>query len=65
MSRFHFARLFRLGMGTMPHRYLMDQRLQQGKALLRLDARSVSEIALEPDSRMLAILPAFSSGTSE
>jgi AraC family transcriptional regulator len=47
MSRFHFARLFRLGMGVTPHRYLMDQRLQQAKALLRLDARSVSEIAVE------------------
>jgi AraC family transcriptional regulator len=47
MSRFHFARLFRLGMGVTPHRYLMDQRLQQAKALLRLDTRSVSEIAVE------------------
>jgi AraC family transcriptional regulator len=47
MSRFHFARLFRLGMGVTPHRYLMDQRLQQAKALLRLDTRSVSEVAVE------------------
>ena len=47
MSRFHFARLFRLGMGVTPHRYLMDQRLQQAKTLLRLDTRSVSEVAIE------------------
>ncbi len=47
MSRFHFARLFRLGMGVTPHRYLMDQRLEQAKALLRLDTRAVSEIAVE------------------
>jgi AraC family transcriptional regulator len=47
MSRFHFARLFRSGMGVTPHRYLIDQRLQQAKALLRLDARSVSDIAVE------------------
>jgi AraC family transcriptional regulator len=47
MSRFHFARLFRLGMGITPHRYLMDQRLQQAKVLLRFDTRSVSEIAAE------------------
>ena len=47
MSRFHFARLFRLVMGVTPHRYLMDQRLQQAKALLRLDTRSVSEVAVE------------------
>lgn len=47
MSRFHFARLFRLAMGVTPHRYLIDQRLQQAKVLLRLDARTVSEIAVE------------------
>ncbi len=47
LSRFHFARLFRLGMGVTPHRYLLDQRLQQAKALLQLDTRSVSEIAAE------------------
>jgi AraC family transcriptional regulator len=47
MSRFHFARLFRLNMGITPHRYLMDQRMQQAKALLQLDSRSVSDIAVE------------------
>jgi AraC family transcriptional regulator len=47
MSRFHFARLFRSSMGVTPHRYVMDQRLQAAKALLRLDTRSVSEIAIE------------------
>jgi AraC family transcriptional regulator len=47
MSRFHFARLFRLSMGVTPHRYLIDYRLQAAKSLLRLDTRSMSEIALE------------------
>ena len=47
MSVFHFARLFRLRMGVTPHRYLMDQRLYQAKTLLRLDTRSISEIATE------------------
>jgi AraC family transcriptional regulator len=47
ISRFHFARLFRSDMGITPHRYLMDQRMQQAKALLRLGARSMSEIAAE------------------
>ena len=47
MSRFHFARLFRVGMGVTPHRYLMDQRLQQAKTLLSLDTRSVTEVATE------------------
>jgi AraC family transcriptional regulator len=47
MSRFHFARLFRQGMGVTPHRYLMDQRLQHAKALLRLDTMSVAEVAVQ------------------
>jgi AraC family transcriptional regulator len=47
MSQFHFARLFRLSMGVTPHRYLMDQRLQKAKALLRLNTRTVTEVATE------------------
>ena len=47
MSRFHFARLFRMQMGMTPHRYLIEQRLKQAKALLRLDTTSVAEIAIE------------------
>jgi AraC family transcriptional regulator len=47
MSRFHFARLFRVSMGVTPHRYLIDYRVQVAKSLLRLASRSVSEIALE------------------
>jgi AraC family transcriptional regulator len=47
MSRFHFARLFHLGMGITPHRYLTDQRLQEAKALLRLETRTVAEVATE------------------
>jgi AraC family transcriptional regulator len=45
MSQFHFARLFRRSMGVAPHRYLMDQRLQQAKVLLHLDTRTVAEVA--------------------
>lgn len=47
MSVFHFARLFRLEMGMTPYRYLVEQRLQQAKALLRNDTRPVAEIAIE------------------
>lgn len=47
MSLFHFARLFRAAMGVSPHRYLMNQRLQQAKTLLRLGTRTVAEIAAE------------------
>lgn len=47
MSRFHFVRQFHSSMGVTPYRYVMDQRLQAAKAQLRLDNRSVSDIALE------------------
>jgi AraC family transcriptional regulator len=47
MSRFHFARLFRSSMGVTPYQYLMEQRLQQAKALLRLGSRSIAEVAAE------------------
>lgn len=47
MSRFHFARLFRSDMGISPHQYLIGQRLQKAKALLRLDAGTVGEVAIE------------------
>ena len=45
MSKFHFARLFRLRMGITPYRYLMNQRLERAKALMRLEARTMAEIA--------------------
>jgi AraC family transcriptional regulator len=47
LSRFHFARLFRLQMGMTPHRYLMERRLERAKDLLRLDKSTVTDIALE------------------
>jgi len=47
MSRFHFARLFRSEMGISPHQYLIGQRLEKAKALLRLDAGTVGEVAIE------------------
>ncbi|WP_353070958.1 helix-turn-helix transcriptional regulator [Tunturiibacter gelidiferens] len=40
-------RALRANMGVTPHRYLMDQRLQQAKALLRLDSRTIAEVATE------------------
>jgi AraC family transcriptional regulator len=51
LSRFHFARLFRLQMGTTPHRYLIDRRLERAKALLRHDTSLVTDIALETGFR--------------
>jgi AraC family transcriptional regulator len=45
MSRFHFARLFRLRMGVTPYRYVTEQRLENAKALLRCHPRALGEIA--------------------
>jgi AraC family transcriptional regulator len=47
MSLFHFARVFRAAMGISPHRYLLDQKLDRAKALLRLGTRTVAEVAAE------------------
>jgi AraC family transcriptional regulator len=47
MSRFHFARLFRASTGVTPYQYLMEQRLQQAKALLRIGSRTIAEVAAE------------------
>jgi len=47
MSRFHFARLFRTQMGMTPHRYVINERLERAKALLRIDASTVKDIAAE------------------
>ncbi|WP_266182060.1 helix-turn-helix transcriptional regulator [Dyella humicola] len=47
MSRFHFARLFRRSTGYSPMEYLLQVRLEQAKALLRLRAMRISDIAVE------------------
>jgi AraC family transcriptional regulator len=44
-SRFHFARLFREGMGVPPHQYLTQQRIEKAKLLLRASRHNVNEVA--------------------
>jgi len=46
MSPHHFAVLFRQRVGTSPHRYVVEQRLEYAKRLLRDRARSVLDVAL-------------------
>jgi len=46
MSAHHFAVLFRQRMGTSPHRYVVEQRLEHAKRLLRDHTRSILEVAL-------------------
>jgi AraC family transcriptional regulator len=46
LSPFHFARAFKQALGTPPHRYHTERRIERAKSLLAGDALSVTEIAL-------------------
>jgi len=46
MSPFHFCRVFRQLVGTPPHRYLMEVRLERARTFL-LDGRSVTDACFE------------------
>src|SRR5262245_34023170 len=45
LSRFHFARMFRVETGHSPMEYLMLQRIERSKHLLLHDAPSISTVA--------------------
>lgn len=47
LSAAHFARAFRISMGAPPHRWLMNQRIEQSKALLLDSTLSLTEIAIK------------------
>jgi AraC family transcriptional regulator len=47
MSQFHFSHLFKQAMGTSPYQYLLQQRIERAKQLLKQSDRSIVEIALE------------------
>ena len=47
MSAHHFSALFRASTGMPPHRYVMRQRLEKAKHLLKRSRLSVLEIALQ------------------
>jgi AraC family transcriptional regulator len=46
ISQFHFSHLFKQALGTSPYQYLMQQRIERAKQLLKTE-RSIMEIALE------------------
>jgi AraC family transcriptional regulator len=46
LSPFHFARAFKQSFGEPPHRYQMGRRIERAKALLKVPARTVTEVAL-------------------
>jgi AraC family transcriptional regulator len=47
MSQFHFSYLFKQAIGTSPYQYLLQQRVERAKQLLKQTERSIMEIALE------------------
>jgi AraC family transcriptional regulator len=47
MSQFHFSHLFKQSIGTSPHQYLLQQRIDRAKQLLKQTERSIVDIALE------------------
>lgn len=46
LSRFHFARAFKMAVGRSPHRYVSAQRLEHAKTLLERNDRTLVDIAL-------------------
>ncbi len=47
MSESHFSRSFKQSMGTAPHQYLMQQRVERAKQLLEKRSATISTIALD------------------
>jgi AraC family transcriptional regulator len=47
MSPHYFADLFRISTGYAPHRYVILQKIERAKAMLRDPNRSVIEVGLE------------------
>jgi AraC family transcriptional regulator len=47
MSPFHFGRMFKQSMGISPHQYVIQQRLERAKHLLKQSDQAIIDIALE------------------
>jgi AraC family transcriptional regulator len=47
MSQFQFCHLFKQSIGTPPYQYLLQQRIERAKQLLKQTDRSIIDIALE------------------
>ena len=47
MSPFHFSRLFKQSLGVSPYKYLLKQRVERAKQLLKRSDRPITDIAFE------------------
>lgn len=47
LSQFHFSRLFKQSVGLSPYQYLLRQRVERAKELLKQTNRPISDIAFE------------------
>lgn len=47
MSQFHFSRLFKQAVGLSPYQYLIQQRVERAKQLLKRTDRLITDIALD------------------
>ncbi|MGF1480808.1 MAG: helix-turn-helix domain-containing protein [Cyanophyceae cyanobacterium] len=47
VTQFYFSRLFKQSMGISPHQYLLQQRVERAKHLLKNSKDAIAEIALE------------------
>lgn len=47
MSQYYFCRLFKQSIGVAPHQYLIQQRVQRAKLLLKQPERTISSVAME------------------
>jgi AraC family transcriptional regulator len=46
LSPYHFARMFKRTIGTAPHRYIVERRVEQAKHMLRKSDTSLVEVGL-------------------
>ena len=46
ISQYHFCRLFKRSLGTTPHQYVLQQRLERSKHLLKQKDLAIADIAL-------------------
>lgn len=47
VSQFHFSRLFKQSIGTSPYQYLLQQRVERAKQLLKQTDKSIADIAFD------------------